>query len=131
MVVASRSAKGALVTTVIEAKSRFERAALAAWRAQHDGPLVTGAALQLMRYPANYRVLACPEDLLSEHKGDRALLQALCERDGLGLLTVNWYQEWQWLLHPKPAKTPILWADCLEAYASGATLRAAVEQAGQ
>lgn len=123
VVVAGLRDDGAIITTVIEAKSRFTKDALAAWRASEDGPLLTRAHLQLWRYPANYRVLACPENLLSDHPGDRALLQALCVRDGLGLLSVNWYREWAWLVLPRAAETPILWGDCLEGYACGAVLR--------
>ncbi|GEM_PF-2995879 len=119
----------AIDTVVIEAKSRFTRGGLAARRTVERPELHTSAALQLDRYPGNYRVLAGPDDLLRDHPADRELLRALCQRDGIGLLTVNWYREWVWLLHPGRIDTPLLWPDCLDGYAAGPVLRARLQRA--
>jgi len=70
--------------------------------------------------------LACPEHLLTDHPADTALLRGLCERDGYGLVQVDWYRQWRWLLEPRPVADPAFWQDCLEGYASGDALRALV-----
>lgn len=130
VVVAARSENGPIVTAVCEAKSRFVRGALAALRVADGTALTTGAALQVLRYPANYRVLACPENLLADHPGDRGLLVGLCERDGIGLLAVNWYREFDWLVQPRHVDTPLLWPDCLDGYAAGSQLRERLDFSG-
>lgn len=133
---------GALEVVALEAKGRSGLAQLLPWGELWDesseeedladdgddgvsGPVWTHAAvtLQLARYPANLRVLAMPDRGLDDVPGAEAILRALCRRDGLGLVAIDWYRQGRWLERPVHLPTPALWQDVLEAYAAGDALR--------
>lgn len=120
-----RAADAALQVAVVEAKSPALLLATLP-RPSLQRPGVTVPALEQLRaYPGNAHVLCCHDQTLDVDPLVRQVLQACCEREGIGLLAVNWYGETSWRVQPALRATPWLWTDCLDGYAAGPKLRAA------
>ncbi|MCB9738609.1 MAG: hypothetical protein H6747_05015 [Deltaproteobacteria bacterium] len=120
-----RDDDAALLVAVVEAKSPALLLATVP-RPSLQRPGVTVPALEQLRaYPGNAHILCCHDQTLDADPLVRQVLQACCERDGVGLLAVNWYGETSWRVAPVLRPTPWLWTDCLDGYAAGPKLRAA------
>lgn len=121
-----RDADGNVGVAVVEAKSPALLLSTVP-RPSWQGPgLDVPALAQLRAYPGNAHVLCCHDQTLDADALVRQVLEAVCTREGIGLLAVNWYGETHWRVAPALRETPWLWTDCLEGYAAGAQLRAAV-----
>jgi len=114
----------ASATTPVDAEllSPEERACLAA-QARVEVPAVR----QLQRYGGDMAWLVSPANALDEVPATAAALATLCESEGIGWLSVDWYGEV--VEHVSAARRPLpaLCEDALELYARGEALRAGLD----